>query len=245
MTRGTPVSLLLALLVAAVSSLPTTLLEDAKQAEQVRAKGATSSVYRPPGGKTVAQYEKGYRYGTGKAALGKHVENALLKSELYGEPSSMNQYRYYGGASRQERIYSPPTKRSFRPLNARAGSPRLKRELQLEPEEMLALLALWQQQNGNTPYRIQPNHWNSYRAGAEDMDMDVDNEGPSDEDQEEGEWMEGPVYPSTRYSVDRRALYPRMVRKRQERPGGIHYLAHVMGPPHHDVPLPVYHRVLL
>jgi uncharacterized protein YdaT len=37
-------------------------------------------------GKTVSQYEKGYQYGVGKAAHDKHVENALLKSELYGDP---------------------------------------------------------------------------------------------------------------------------------------------------------------
>lgn len=37
-------------------------------------------------GKTVSQYEKGYQYGVGKAALDKHIENALLKSELYGDP---------------------------------------------------------------------------------------------------------------------------------------------------------------
>jgi hypothetical protein len=40
-------------------------------------------------GKTVSQYEKGYKYGVGKAALDKHVENALLKSELYGEPGKL------------------------------------------------------------------------------------------------------------------------------------------------------------
>jgi hypothetical protein len=39
-------------------------------------------------GKTVSQYEKGYQYGVGKAALDKHVENALLKSELYGDPGT-------------------------------------------------------------------------------------------------------------------------------------------------------------
>jgi hypothetical protein len=40
-------------------------------------------------GKTVSQYEKGYQYGVGKAALDKHVENALLKSELYGDPGKL------------------------------------------------------------------------------------------------------------------------------------------------------------
>jgi hypothetical protein len=41
-------------------------------------------------GKTVSQYEKGYQYGVGKAALDKHVENALLKSELYGDPGKLS-----------------------------------------------------------------------------------------------------------------------------------------------------------
>jgi hypothetical protein len=40
-------------------------------------------------GKTVSQYEKGYQYGVGKAAHDKHVENALLKSELYGDPGKL------------------------------------------------------------------------------------------------------------------------------------------------------------
>ncbi|CAG2059225.1 unnamed protein product [Timema podura] len=66
-------------------------------------------------GKSVAQYEKGYKYGVGKEALDKHVENALLKSELYGEPSSVNQYRYYGGGDdqrgREEGLFAAPNKR--------------------------------------------------------------------------------------------------------------------------------------
>jgi hypothetical protein len=41
-------------------------------------------------GKTVSEYEKGYQYGVGKAALDKHVENALLKSELYGDPGMLS-----------------------------------------------------------------------------------------------------------------------------------------------------------
>lgn len=45
-------------------------------------------------GKTVSQYEKGYQYGVGKAALDKHVENALLKSELYGDPGKLSSTTY-------------------------------------------------------------------------------------------------------------------------------------------------------
>nr|CAD7440905.1 unnamed protein product [Timema bartmani] len=119
-------------------------------------------------GKSVAQYEKGYKYGVGKEALDKHVENALLKSELYGEPSSVNQYRYYGGGDdqrgREEGLFAAPNKRSgsssFRPMVPHAlpatqqGVARLKRDLELDPEDVLALLSLWEaQHHNNYPYR--------------------------------------------------------------------------------------------
>lgn len=44
--------------------------------------------------KSLLDYEKGYRYGTNKEKLDKDLENAVLKSELYGDPAYYNQYRY-------------------------------------------------------------------------------------------------------------------------------------------------------
>lgn len=55
-----------------------------------------SSLYQQFDDKTIAEYEKGYRYGTNKDKLDEALENAVLKSELYGDPAAMNQYRYYG-----------------------------------------------------------------------------------------------------------------------------------------------------
>lgn len=47
--------------------------------------------------KTVAEYEKGFHYGINKDRLDEAIENAVLKSEIYGDPAAINQYRYYGG----------------------------------------------------------------------------------------------------------------------------------------------------
>lgn len=44
--------------------------------------------------KTIADYEKGFRYGSNKDRLDEALENAVLKSEIYGDPSAINQYRY-------------------------------------------------------------------------------------------------------------------------------------------------------
>lgn len=53
--------------------------------------------------KTIQEYEKGFHYGTNKAKLDEQMENAILKSEIYGDPASINQYRYYGGSDDRRR----------------------------------------------------------------------------------------------------------------------------------------------
>lgn len=53
--------------------------------------------------KTLNEYQKGLRYGANKAALDEQMENAILKSEMYGEPAAVNQYRYYGDDRRRKR----------------------------------------------------------------------------------------------------------------------------------------------
>lgn len=59
----------------------------------------SSSLFRYPDSssfdedKTLSEYEKGYRYGTSKDSLDEALENAVLKSELYGDPAALNQYR--------------------------------------------------------------------------------------------------------------------------------------------------------
>lgn len=53
--------------------------------------------------KSMSEYEKGFRYATNKDKLNEALENAVLKSELYGEPSAINQYRYYGTGMEEKR----------------------------------------------------------------------------------------------------------------------------------------------
>nr|UES72887.1 NVP-containing protein transcript a [Carausius morosus] len=161
-------------------------------------------------GKSPAQYEKGYRYGVGKEAMDKHVENALLKSELFGEPSSMNQYRYYGGGERrglQDVGFAPPSKRggvsSFRPMVPRAlpSTPRLKRDLELDPEDVLALLSLWEAEHHKQfPYRQEPSPWSQLNGVEPSEDFETQDEddqtNSEDDNPNAGGWWDGPVYPS-------------------------------------------------
>lgn len=58
--------------------------------------------------KTLSDYEKGFQYGTNKDKLDEQMENAILKSELYGEPTSLNQYRYYGQQDARRKRNSIP-----------------------------------------------------------------------------------------------------------------------------------------
>lgn len=52
--------------------------------------------------KALSDYEKNLRYAAGKDKLDEALENAVLKSELYGEPA-INQYRYYDDRRRKRR----------------------------------------------------------------------------------------------------------------------------------------------
>lgn len=49
--------------------------------------------------KTIGDYEKAFGYGTSKEKLDEAIENAVLKSELYGGPASIGQYGYYGSVA--------------------------------------------------------------------------------------------------------------------------------------------------
>nr|CAI5838812.1 unnamed protein product [Callosobruchus analis] len=86
-----------------------------------------SSLYNSPENnlddKTIAEYEKGFRYGTSKDALDEALQNAVLKSELY-----------YGGDDRRRK------RRSAKKFRLES---RLKRDVDLSPEEVLALLSLY------------------------------------------------------------------------------------------------------
>ncbi|PNF25072.1 hypothetical protein B7P43_G02037 [Cryptotermes secundus] len=181
-------------------------------------------------GKTVSQYEKGYQYGVGKAALDKHVENALLKSELYGDPGAVNQYRYYGGSNERKRnqhlTYQPPSKRSYRPElpfvlptdDLTSSRARLKRDLGLDPEDVLTVLSLWEAEHrikADNNQRLDPAWFSYYGLDTPESfrGEEGDEGGEDDEDtsQIDGGWLEGPVSnPSAtphRYRLERRGGY--------------------------------------
>ncbi|KAJ4447223.1 hypothetical protein ANN_09226 [Periplaneta americana] len=148
-------------------------------------------------GKTVSQYEKGYQYGVGKAALDKHVENALLKSELYGDPGSVNQYRYYGGSSERKRnqhlSYPPPSKRSYQPEmpfvlptdDLTSSRSRLKRDLGLDPEDVLTVLSLWEAEHrakAESNPGLDPSWFTYYGLDTAEPFRDDEDEGEEDEE---------------------------------------------------------------
>ncbi|KAK9883377.1 hypothetical protein WA026_001549 [Henosepilachna vigintioctopunctata] len=116
-------------------------------------------------GKTLNEYEKGFQYGTNKEKLDEALENAVLKSEIYGgSPSSINRYRYLENDKKKRR------KRDSRKSNYgnRATSD------DLTPEEVLALLALYENER-------QP-----YQKPVEDL---------NDLEQDSDTWLDVPVRP--------------------------------------------------
>jgi len=54
--------------------------------------GLFNSPNLPLDDKTIADYEKGYRYGINRDKLNEDMENAVLKGDYYADP--YNQYRY-------------------------------------------------------------------------------------------------------------------------------------------------------
>ncbi|KAL3274650.1 hypothetical protein HHI36_016030 [Cryptolaemus montrouzieri] len=97
-----------------------------------------STLYNDDGlqyGRGRNDYEKDFQYGTNKEKLDEALENAVLKSELYGiGPTSINQYRYLENDKRKRR------KRDSRKFNY--GN-RLSVD-DLTPEEVLDLLTLYE-----------------------------------------------------------------------------------------------------
>ncbi|GLV34599.1 hypothetical protein CBL_09080 [Carabus blaptoides fortunei] len=139
--------------------------------------------------KTLAEYEKGFHYGTNKAKLDEQMENAILKSEMYGDPAAINQYRYYGGSDDRRR------KRSNSKRNIRFSN-RYKREVELSPEDILTLLSLWEEDRFRQPVGYRTN-WPRYNG---DVDLDNDRDENDIEETDEN-WLESPVYPGARNPV--------------------------------------------
>lgn len=89
------------------------VFENERPKTEALAKELFGSDDNPFDDKTLAEYEKGFHYGTNKAKLDEQMENAILKSEMYGDPASINQYRYYGGSDDRRRKRSN-SKRNIR-----------------------------------------------------------------------------------------------------------------------------------
>ncbi|KRT79348.1 hypothetical protein AMK59_8112, partial [Oryctes borbonicus] len=132
--------------------------------------------------KSIAEYEKGYRYGTNKDKLDEALENAVLKSELYGDPVSINQYRYYGGVADEKRRRRRSNAQKMR------FDTRIKRDVDLSPEDILTLLSLMENE------RQHPSNYRNWQRYDSNLDLDKDNQ-DSYEEEDEGTWLDTPVYP--------------------------------------------------
>ncbi|PSN51579.1 hypothetical protein C0J52_17889 [Blattella germanica] len=222
-------------------------------------------------GKTVSQYEKGYQYGVGKAALDKHVENALLKSELYGDPCK---FPYH--IKLIARSYRPELPFVMPPDDLTSSRSRLKRDLELDPEDVLTVLSLWEAEHRakseNNP-SIDPSWFSYYGLDTPDpfQEEELENEEDDDSSQIDGGWLEGPVaHPSSsshRYRLERRGgyyyplQYPYPTQKRDSSQWGgfakdkrfmvstprdeVQTLAQLLNHPYRDPGVPLYRRVVL
>nr|CAD7261400.1 unnamed protein product [Timema shepardi] len=153
----------------------------------------------------VLSWEGGYWRNSGPVWGGTFKLLAQFGSEL-------RELAQFGGSS------------SFRPMVPHAlpatqqGVARLKRDLELDPEDVLALLSLWEaQHHNNYPYRAPATNWPQYNGYESPDDFDTPEDDGNTEDEEEspnGNWLEGPVYPSSattypggHYSLEKRPSY--------------------------------------
>ncbi|KAG8322505.1 hypothetical protein J6590_020205 [Homalodisca vitripennis] len=143
-----------------------------------------------------------------------------------------------------------------KPCSARGlTSGRAKRDLDLDPEELLALLTYWENERRNKLQQSR-NMYNQYSM----MDPDDNSEGENDlveEDEPRPDgWMDGPVsLPSRhfsaggepwgrqRFSDDRRKRF--MVSKRRSQDGEMYSLAQLLNGPQRDLATPVFRRYVL
>ncbi|CAG9812738.1 unnamed protein product [Phaedon cochleariae] len=183
--------LVVALLVVLAAAIPTSLVDEIKSSELRNNKdldweqeqadfinrntlpNISSSLFKYPDNnfgddKTIAEYEKGFRYGTNKDRLDEALENAVLK--------------YFGADAAKKR-----KRRDAKKLRLDS---RIKREVDLTPEEILALLSLYE--NGR-PSQRRPQSEN-YRYPWNRFEANADQEQAEPQDQEEN-WLDDPVYP--------------------------------------------------
>ncbi|XP_069682863.1 prohormone-2-like isoform X4 [Periplaneta americana] len=206
---------LVTLLVAAVVALPNTLLEDTKQVV-LESEPIISKVKRA---QEVMMF--------GNQQNRPSTENKLYPSAH--KRGSVNQYRYYGGSSERKRnqhlSYPPPSKRSYQPEmpfvlptdDLTSSRSRLKRDLGLDPEDVLTVLSLWEAEHrakAESNPGLDPSWFTYYGLDTAEPFRDDEDEGEEDEEDTspiDGGWLEGPVaHPSStphRYRLERRGGY--------------------------------------
>ncbi|XP_054269154.1 prohormone-2-like [Macrosteles quadrilineatus] len=138
------------------------------------------------------------------------LQNSVLKSEYFTDPASLTDLRYYDLDERRKReTFRTPSKRSSRGLTGRA-----KRDLDLDPEELLAILSYWENERRNK-LQASRNMYNKYPVDNEDLEMLENSEsgnelGDSEEPRQDG-WYDGPVaLPSHHFAAGPRTeMWPR------------------------------------
>lgn len=110
-----------------------------------------SPLFNDDNDKSIADYEKGYQYGINKEKLDEALENAILKSELYGDQSAVNQYRYFGGEDKKRK------RRRRRNANLKI---RKREAVDLTPEQVLAILSFYETQRSKLPLYYDTNKLN-------------------------------------------------------------------------------------
>ncbi|XP_022916655.1 uncharacterized protein [Onthophagus taurus] len=171
---------------------PTAIKRDTTRNEQLVPNWGANEVYPNLGGltyigsndysdeKALTDYEKAYKHAENQVKLDEALRNAILKSEIYGEPTSMNPYRYYvDDQKKRKRREAPKNKLKYE---------RVKRDTELNPEEILTVLSLLDKERQRNPSF--DNDLNNY------LNQNYFN-GISDDEET---WLDGPVYPHVSHS---------------------------------------------
>ncbi|XP_057663939.1 uncharacterized protein LOC130898569 [Diorhabda carinulata] len=134
-----------------------------------------TSLFRYPDGspdeteKKIREFEKGYQYARNNDDLDEVLENAVLKSGVYGDSGGLNQYRFQS---------------------------RLKRDVELSPEEVLTLLSLYE---NSRQHQIPQS--DNYRYPWTRFEPTVDTDHLQEQDDDN--WLNTPVVYSHASSFDK------------------------------------------
>uniref|UniRef100_A0A1B6D7Q5 Uncharacterized protein n=1 Tax=Clastoptera arizonana TaxID=38151 RepID=A0A1B6D7Q5_9HEMI len=210
--------------------------------------------------KALPQYDKEYGPISSEPSYAQRLQNSFMKSDLYADPATFSEMRYYDMESRRKRdarAYKPsPMKRS-----RQLAASRTKRDI--SPEEFFLLVSLARSHrlnNGHNnrnawPVRYKAVDSNTFDLPEESDDGSLMNDDDDDEeDDTQGTWLEPPPVPMRpnnigeqwgrqRFSDDRHKRF--MVTKRRQ-DGDMYALAQLLnGPRQREPGVPLYHRLIL